>query len=153
LPRGKPPWPESSKVQDESKCYICDTSFTFLGSRWKVCHFCKQSVCDDHSRGKKDNERVCDTCSRQIAKRDLKASDENDQISKLRLRIELEMKAREERRLESQRKEAEIARLKEALSLSNAEYDAAQRDLESKLEQEIQRNAKHQQIADKLQGI
>mmetsp|Transcript_11469 Transcript_11469/g.22521 ORF Transcript_11469/g.22521 Transcript_11469/m.22521 type:complete len:292 (+) Transcript_11469:1156-2031(+) len=140
-----------SRSQDESKCYLCDTSFTFLGSRRRVCHFCKQSVCDEHSRGKKENERVCDACSRQMARRDLKSSDEHDQIHKLKLQIELEIKAREERRLENQRKEAEIAKLKLAISNSNGEFEVAQQELEAKIEQEVQRVQKHQQIVSNLQ--
>lgn len=141
----------NTKGQDESKCYLCDTSFAFLGTRRKVCHFCKQSVCDEHSRGKKDNERVCDACSRHLSRRDIKSTDEHDPVQMLKMQIELETKAREERKLENQRKENEIAKLKLIISNSNGEYESAKQDLEAKIEQEVQRVQKHQQIVANLQ--
>jgi DNA repair exonuclease SbcCD ATPase subunit len=64
--------------------------------------------------------------------------------------IEAETKTREERRLENQRKEGEIAKVQVALTSSISEFEAAKVDLEAKIEQEVQRNAKHKQIVGNL---
>lgn len=136
---------------DETKCYLCDTSFTFLGSRRKVCYFCSQSVCDEHSRGKKENERVCDACLRELIKQDMQSSEEHEQIIKLKNLIETEAQTTETRRVISKRNEAEIARLKAEISTCNVDFEVAMLELSAKTEQEVQRVEKHQKIVSNLQ--
>lgn len=51
------------------KCYICDRNFT-MRIRRHHCRFCKFSVCDAHSNGRRDVEgkkvRICDRCEYNI---------------------------------------------------------------------------------------
>eukprot|EP01006_Ploeotia_vitrea_P034072 TRINITY_DN65700_c7_g3_i1.p1 TRINITY_DN65700_c7_g3~~TRINITY_DN65700_c7_g3_i1.p1 ORF type:complete len:613 (-),score=263.34 TRINITY_DN65700_c7_g3_i1:298-2136(-) len=53
----------SPKWQEGDKCALCGEEFTFFRRRHH-CRRCGKSVCDDHSKGRIEGQRVCDPCAK-----------------------------------------------------------------------------------------
>mmetsp|Transcript_16562 Transcript_16562/g.29823 ORF Transcript_16562/g.29823 Transcript_16562/m.29823 type:complete len:297 (+) Transcript_16562:267-1157(+) len=135
---------------DETRCYICESPFTFFGNKRFDCRFCRKPVCDEHSRGRRDGDRICDDCCTRLVKQEFKESDDEAHLFKLKMLLELSTKAKEEQRQELLCKEAESSKLKAQIENLRKSRWSAEVQAKDQIDQETQRNEKHQQVLNSL---
>lgn len=136
---------------DETRCYICESPFTFFGNKRFDCRFCRKPVCDEHSRGRRDGDRICDDCCTRLVRQEFKESDEEAHLFKLKMLLELNSKTKEDQRQELLCKEAEASKLQAQIDNLRKSRWSAEVQAKDQIEQEIQRNEKHQQVFNSLQ--
>jgi chromosome segregation ATPase len=108
-------------------------------------------MCDEHSRGRRDGDRICDDCCTRLVRQDFKESDEEAHLFKLKMLLELSSKAKEEQRQELLSKEADANKL--TAQMTNLKTSRVNAEMQSKeqISQEVQRNEKQQQVLSSLQ--
>jgi chromosome segregation ATPase len=108
-------------------------------------------MCDEHSRGRRDGDRICDDCCTRLVRQDFKESDEEAHLFKLKMLLELSNKAKEEKRQELLSQEADANKLTAQIANLKTSRWSAETQSKEQISQEVQRNDKHQQVLNSLQ--
>ena len=140
------------------RCCICNSRLAkVVGKRKHHCRMCGNTVCKEHSKGKKVIEgttiavRVCDNCNKSLANREFNSVLMQD-ISQLQSELTLSAQHLQSQQAEIVHAQKETEKLEEELEHTQKAASESKKGLEARVRDEGERMVKNLQVAETLRG-